>query len=39
MTMMGCMSAEGMNSAKKYWEEHQGIRNVYQFRGWLPRGT
>jgi hypothetical protein len=33
MTMMGCMGAEGMNSAKKYWEEHQDIRTVYRFGG------
>jgi hypothetical protein len=25
-----CMGAEGMNSAKKYWEERQDIRTVYQ---------
>jgi hypothetical protein len=24
MTMMGCMGVQGMNSAKKYWEEHGG---------------
>jgi hypothetical protein len=33
MTMMDCMGVEGMNSAKKFWEEHQDIRAVYQFGG------
>jgi hypothetical protein len=34
MTMIGCMGTQGMNSANKYWEEHQDVRNVYHFGGW-----
>jgi hypothetical protein len=28
------MSVEGANSAKRYWDEHDDIRKVYQFGGW-----
>ena len=34
MSMMECMGVVGANSAKKYWEEHDDIRKVYQFGGW-----
>jgi hypothetical protein len=37
MTIVGCMGVEGMSSAKKFWEEHQDIHNVYQFGGWSCR--
>ena len=34
MSMMGCMGIEGANSAKKFWEDHPDMHEVYHFGGW-----
>jgi hypothetical protein len=34
MSMMGCTSIEGANSAKKFWEDHPDMHKVYHFGGW-----
>jgi hypothetical protein len=37
LTITGCMGVEGMETARKYWEEHPDLHKNYQFGGWACR--
>lgn len=34
ITMIGCMGLQGAITAQKYWAEHPGLHDKFEFGGW-----